>query len=134
MNRYVSFLVLFSTLTACRQANEELRERIINSDSIAINYFTGDGSMDSVISVKIIRDKQSIGQLASIISATTISANYKCGVDGSLHFFKINRVVQDVDFRMSNADCMQFSFLQQGQLKAAKLPGEAKELLEKLRK
>ena len=128
-------LVLLSLVAiSCRHTNEELKARLVNADSVAINYFTGNGSMDTVVAVKVIRDKANIERLVSLISIGTITANYKCGVDGSLHFFKFNKVVQDIDFRMNEESCMQFSFLQRGELKASKLSREAKELLEMLKK
>jgi uncharacterized lipoprotein NlpE involved in copper resistance len=130
--------ILFTTLiililVGCNNTNEELKKQISNSDSVAINFFRGDGTMDTVIEVKIIRDKKNIQQLASFISARSSNKRYDCGVDGSLHFFKMNKVIQDVDFRMNAADCMHFSFLQKGELKASKLSDEAKELLGSMR-
>ena len=44
--------------------------------------------MDTVVGVKIIRDKKTVGQFATLISAETESENKNCGYDGSLHFFK----------------------------------------------
>lgn len=121
-------------LSACNTSNEKLKERIVNSDSVAINYFKGDGSMDTVVEVKIIRDKKTINELATLIAAKKNSANFKCGYDGSLHFFKMNSVIQDIDFKMNDADCMHFSFSQEGKPMATKLSAEAKQLLESLRK
>ena len=120
-------------LTGCHSTNAELKERISNADSIAINYFRGDGSMDTVIEVRIVRDKENIDRLASFVSARSIQPDYKCGADGSLHFFKINKVIQDIDFRIDSVDCRQFTFLQHGQLKGSKLSEEAKKLLEELK-
>jgi hypothetical protein len=120
-------------LISCHSTNEELQQRIGNADSVAINYFRGDGSMDTVIAVKIVRDKENIDRLTSFVSARSIKPDYKCGADGSLHFFKINKVIQDIDFSIYSADCTQFTFLQHGQLKGSKLSNEAKKLLEDLK-
>ncbi len=121
-------------LSACNWGNEKIKERITNSDSVAINYFKGDGSIDTVVAVKIIRDKKAINELAGLIAAKNISGNFKCGYDGSLHFFKMNHVIQDIDFKMNDADCMHFSFSLDGKLSATKLSPEAKQLLELLKK
>jgi hypothetical protein len=134
MGKNLMLILLGLVAISCRQTNEELKDRLVNADSVAINYFTGSGSMDTVAAVKIVRDKANIERLASLISLGTIDPNYKCGVDGSLHFFKFNKVVQDIDFRMNEESCMQFSFLQQGEFKASTLSAEAKELLEVLKK
>jgi len=132
-NLYV-LLSLVIVLVSCNNTNEKLKERINNSDSVAINYFKGDGSMDTVVAVKIIRDRKMINKLSALIAAKKSSANFKCGYDGSLHFFKMNRVIQDIDFKMNDADCMHFSFSQEGKLTATKLSSEAKQMLESLKK
>ena len=121
-------------LTACGHANKEIKDQIINSDSLAINYFSGDGSMDTVVAIKIIRDKQIISQMVAFIGEESIKGNNKCGYDGSLHFFKMNRVIQDINFQMNDARCRQFSFLLEGKIAYTDLSQEAKRLLETLRK
>lgn len=127
----LSVVIVFS---ACNNGNEKIKERVSNSDSVAINYFKGDGSMDTVVAVKIIRDKKTINELANLIAAKNSAGDFKCGYDGSLHFFKMNSVIQDIDFKMNDADCMHFSFSQEGKLTATKLSPEAKLLLESLKK
>ncbi len=121
-------------LSSCSKSNTEIRKRIANSDSVAINYFKGDGTMDTVVAIEIIRDKQQLEQLANLVAERSVKANYKCGYDGSLHFFKMNKVIQDIDFRMSGDDCMNFSFLQYGKTVATALSPEAKELINSFRK
>lgn len=128
------FVTLVFILTACNSTNKKIKEKISNSDSIVINYFKGDGTMDTVIAVKIVRDKKQIEQLSNMISATSAKSNLKCGYDGSLHFFKKNLVVQDIDFRMNEPACSYFSFKQEGNIAAATLSPEAKQLLEKIKK
>lgn len=131
-NTFVIIISIF-IVTSCRYTNKELKEHIINTDSIAINYFPGDGTMDTVVAVKIIREKKNIEQLATFVAARSTAEKYNCGVDGSLHFFKMSKVIQDVDFRMNAGDCMHFSFLQKGELKTSVLTNEAKELLTALK-
>ena len=119
---------------SCNHPNKKIKERIINADSVAINYFKGDGTMDTVTAIKIIHDKTKINQLAGFISARSAEANYKCGYDGSLHFFKMNSVVQDIDFRMDQQGCMYFYFVQDGVQQATTLSNGAKELIIALRR
>jgi hypothetical protein len=126
------FLSIFVMFTACKRPNSKIKERISNADSVAINYFKGDGTMDTVVAVKIVKDKKVIEQLSNLISASSAAANIKCGYDGSLHFFKKNMVVQDIDFRMNDAECMYFSFKQEGRLTATVLSPEAKQLLQSI--
>lgn len=73
-------------LLACSHPNKALKQRIVDADSMAINYFRGDGTMSAVEAIKIIRDKRKIEQLASFIAETPAKGNVKCGYDGSLHF------------------------------------------------
>jgi hypothetical protein len=134
MKHVLYILIALCTLMACNYPNKEIKERIANSDSMAINYFKGDGTMDTVVAVKIIRDKQNIGQLATFISERSVKGNDKCGYDGSLHFFKMNMVVQDIYFRMNEKECMYFSFLQYGKTQATALSQAAKELIISFRK
>ncbi|MEP7144179.1 MAG: hypothetical protein ABI707_14950 [Ferruginibacter sp.] len=131
-----SWYILFAVcvLMACNHPNREIKERIADADSMAINYFKGDGTMDTVVAVKIIRDKKKIEQLAGFISEHSIERNYKCGYDGSLHFFKMNQVIQDIDFRMNEQGCMCFSFLQGGKSQATVLSRAAKEMITSFRK
>ena len=128
------FVALVFILTACNSINKKIKEKISNADSIVINYFKGDGSMDTVIAVKIVRDKKQIDQLSNMISASSAKPNLKCGYDGSLHFFKKNMVIQDIDFRMNEPACSYFSFKQDGNIAATILSPEAKQLLENIKK
>jgi hypothetical protein len=96
MKRFsVIFITAAMALFSCNQANVKLNERLAAADSIAINYFKGDGSMDTVVAVKIIRDKKIVEQLAGFISTHPANETMRCGYDGSLHFFKNNTVFQD---------------------------------------
>ena len=118
---------------SCNESVTKLTEKITGADSLAINYFKGDGTMDSVIAVKIIADKNKINQLAKLAGGHT-TKNSNCGFDGSLHFFKNNQVIQDIQFRMNDTECAHFSFKLEGKLYSTELPDEAKALLQSLKK
>lgn len=126
-------LLLVLALFACNNTNKAFMEKVTDADSIAINYYTGDGRMDTVVAVKILKDKQQITQLSTFIGGKGTD-HYKCGYDGSLHYFKRGAVLQDVDFRMNDAQCMHFSFSLNGQLYSTALSAEARQLLESVRK
>lgn len=134
MKNLLLILSFFALLISCNQGNTKIKERIMDADSVAINFFKGDGSMDIVVAVRIIRDKKTIEHLSDLIGASSTAYNIKCGYDGSLHFFKQNIVVQDIDFRMNDKDCMFFTFKQEGKIAATVLSPEAKQLLETIRK
>lgn len=89
--------------------------------------------MDTVVLVKIVRDKKIIEELIQQVSAIQADPVTKCGYDGSLHFFKHNVVAQDVDFRMNEPACMVFTFKQNGLVKATTLSGKAQQLLKSIR-
>lgn len=120
-------------LASCHQEDKALKAVIVNADSVAINYFTGDGKVDSVTSVKIIRDKNIMQQLSDHITASQSEFKTGCGYDGTIHFFKNDKVVQDIKFRLNNTDCMQFSFIEDGQKAATLLSSEAKRFLTSLK-
>jgi len=131
--RIILVIAISLLLFSCRHDNKELREKLIVADSAAINYFKGDGSMDTVVTVKIIRDKNVITQLGDFISSDIIKEEKSCGVDGSIHFFKTDMVIQDIYFRMHNDACSQFTFLFDKENHASKLSAEAKKLLLQLK-
>ncbi len=89
--------------------------------------------MDTVVTVKIIREKKEIDKLVELVSQENTGKKNRCGYDGSLHFFKQNSVVQDINFRMNDGQCMLFTFVQNGKPAATVLSKESKELLESIR-
>jgi hypothetical protein len=125
----ISAVLLFS----CNRANTEITERIAGADSMAINYFSGDGTMDTVVAVVIIRDTKKIEQLAGLIGAHPGESNHRCGYDGSLHFFKNDQVIQDIDFGFGPTDCMYFAFSQAGKRVFTRLTEEAKGMIKAFR-
>jgi hypothetical protein len=131
MPRLIYSLIVFVSLVSCSKSTG-IKELIITSDSAAINFYKGNGSMDTVYKVAIVRDKKELEKLAVAIESATIK-NTDCGYDGSLHFFKNNVVLKDIDFRMNDANCMHFSFNLKGQLFNTKLSPEIKQLLESLK-
>lgn len=134
MKKILTFIILCLLFISCNKAGNQLKEHIANADSVAINYFKGDGTMDTVVTVKIIRDKQTMDQLTTLLTASSANYTSNCGVDGSIHFFKKDRVVQDIDFRMNKDNCSQFSFLINGKTVATALSEEAKKMLEAVKK
>ena len=134
MKLFFIFFFLVFIFSSCNQSNELIKEKIIHSDSVAINFFKGDGTIDSVVAVKIIKDSKLINQLTDFVSQKNRKMNFSCGVDGSLHFFKMNKVIQDVNFGMNESGCSYFSFALQGKMQATELSVAAKELIVSLRK
>jgi hypothetical protein len=135
MKTILFFASLLVCLTACHTgANKELKQLTVDADSVAINYFKGDGTFDTVVAVKIIRDKNAVNKLSDLVSATSTDPKVKCGYDGSLHFFKQDSVVTDIYFRMNDEHCRLFSFLQDGKLTATVLSPDAKQFLEQIEK
>jgi len=132
MLRYCLLLTGIVIFASCSKPTG-VRELIADSDSAAINFFKGDGSMDTVVHVAILRNKKEIEDLAAFIESGT-TENFKCGYDGSLHFFKNNAVVKDIDFRMNDAGCMHFSFTMNGKLYSTKLSAAAKQFLQSVNK
>ena len=128
---YTALACLF--FVSCKEAVPALTKKIADADSLAINYYKGDGSMDTVVAVKIIADKNTIHNLAKMAGAS-VTENFKCGYDGSLHFFKSNQVIQDIDFRMNDAACAHYSCTLNGKLNSTALSAEAKDLLLSLKK
>lgn len=127
MKYLVTALILVS-ISACKQSVTKLPVKIIDSDSMAINWFKGDGSMDTVVAVKIIKDKAAINQLAKLAGGYT-TTNKSCGFDGTLHFFKMDKVIQDIEFRMNDEQCSYFTFRLEGEVYTTEFNAEAKRLL-----
>ena len=121
-------------ILSCNQSNELIKEQINHSDSVAINYFKGDGTMDTVVAVKIIKDPKIINQLADFVAQKNKNLDYSCGFDGSLHFFKMNKVIQDVNFGINAAGCQYFYFILKGKSQGTELSAAAMELILSLKK
>ncbi len=134
MKNFVVIACAVFFLSACNKNGKALKEKIVNADSVAINFFKGDGTMDTVVTVKIVRDKPSVEKLTNLICSASAALKNNCGYDGSIHYFKKNIVVQDIDFRMNSADCSQFYFLLDGQKVATKLTEDASLFLSGLKK
>lgn len=125
-----SFLFFIAVIiSSCNQSVKRLQQNIADTDSVAINYFKGDGTMDTVIAVKILKDKKSIEELTGFIAGSAASVKSDFGYDGSIHFFKNDRVIQDVFFNSNKEECRQFVFISDGQKEATSLKIEAKEFL-----
>lgn len=131
--RYILPALLVTILASCKETASKLTAKITDSDSMAINWFKGDGTMDTVIAVKMIRDKAAINSLAKMAGGA-VQKGKNCGYDGSLHFFKASQVIQDIRFRMNDAACTQFEFILEHQPYTTALNEEAKKLLESLRR
>jgi hypothetical protein len=130
--RYFFALLLPLFVFACTKPTG-IKDVITTADSVAINYFKGNGSMDTVVNMIMLKDKSQMNKLADYVEATT-TENFKCGYDGSLHFFKRDMVIQDIDFRMNDVQCMHFSFLLNGKLFTTALSPEAKQFLQLVNK
>jgi hypothetical protein len=130
--RYFLTALLPLLLFACTKPTG-IKAIITSADSIAINYFKGNGSMDTVVNMIMLKDKNKITQLADYTEATILD-NLKCGYDGSLHLFKRDMVIQDINFRMNDVQCMHFSFLLNGKIFTTTLSPEAKQFLQSVNK
>ncbi len=133
MKLFSTGIFLLVMIAACNNTAQQLKERIGDADSAAINYFKGDGTMDTVVAVKIIRDSIAIKRLTDFITGNNTPVKNNCGYDGSIHFFKNDFVVQDIFFSSSKNDCMQFRYAEQGKQTATALSTEANSFLQSLK-
>jgi hypothetical protein len=125
-------MAIIILLTACHSYNKQLKTVVENADSIAINYYRGNGTDDTVMSVIIIRDEQQIDQLVRYVSEDGPVGPDSCGVDGAIYFFKNDSVVQRVDFALSRSTCNYFSYEQNGKNVCTLYSDSAKTLLARL--
>ncbi len=96
------FLVLAFLFLSSNHPVAGLEIYLSGADSLAINYFKGDGIMDTVVRVKMVKDKKVLSQFAEAISEQAVDKTARCGMDGSIHFFKNDVVIKDVLFRMND--------------------------------
>jgi len=130
MNKFLLFIFFIISLASCNRKDANLKEILINADSIAVNLYKGTGRMDSVGRVLIIRDAATITSWVEMIIESRKAYQPHCGTDGSLHFFRNNRVVMDIYFRRGDVACRQFSYLLHGKWRATKLGEEAVAIME----
>lgn len=125
-------LLLLPVLFSCTKPTG-IKEVIAGADSVAINYFRGDGTADSVTYMVMLRDKDQISKLADYVEDDK-SENYKCGYVGSIHIFIRDAVTQDINFSSNNVQCMHFSFLLSDKIFSTKLSAEALQFLKSINK
>lgn len=127
-NKLLFLLLIPAFLFSCNKPTG-IRDFVNGSDSVAINFFKGDGSKDSVVKMIMIRDTVGVKAMADFIESSRTD-NMKCGYDGSIHFFKKDMVLKDIDFRMNETGCMHFTFVMNNQVYSTKLSARAKAFLE----
>ncbi|HMK03373.1 MAG TPA: hypothetical protein VK489_04245 [Ferruginibacter sp.] len=132
MIRLNAFLTIVFFIASCTKPTG-IKEVVLGADSVAVSFFKGDGSIDPVVKVTILRERKDLEKLSGYMESGR-TQNFKCGYDGSLHFFKKDIVLKEVDFRMNDADCMHFSFLLEGKLYNTSLSAEAKQFLGSINK
>ena len=134
MKIFAGLVIITFIAISCNNVHQPTRTLLNNTDSIAINFFTGDGKMDSVTAVRIIKDKEAIVNIVQQATASIFTNKKTCGYDGSLHFFKSNRVVLDIWFKKNNPLCNAFEFVYNGKLVHTKLTSEMATMLHSFQK
>ncbi len=129
MKNIIAILSCFLLFNACHTPDNTLRAFLSGTDSVAINYFTGDGRMNTVKAVKIIKERQNIEKLIKECTAEKLKEEKRCGVDGSLHFFRHDTVIADIYFRMNDEKCRRFWYVFKGKSAATRLGSNASALL-----
>lgn len=110
-------------LASCSRSDTAWRERMVQIDSVAINFFPGDGTMDSVTKVMVVRDTATIDSIRKWMTAEKSSKPSKpCGPQASFHFFAMGKVMHDAE--VTTSDCGLIQYRWQGQTYFNKLPGE----------
>ena len=132
MIKYIVSLLLLPVLFSCTKPTG-IKEVIAGADSVAINYFKGDGTADTVTNMVMLRDKNLISKLADYIEAVK-TEQYKCGYDGSIHIFKRHVVLQYINFTVNDVQCMHFSFLLNNKLYSTTLSAEALQFIKSVNK
>lgn len=127
----LTVLLAFAGLISSCSKPTGIKEVVLSADSVAVSFFKGDGSIDPVLNVIMLRERKDLEKLAGYMESAQ-TAHFKCGYDGSLHFFKKDIVLKQVDFRMNEPGCMHFSFLLDGKIYSTRLSGEAKKFLQSM--
>jgi hypothetical protein len=130
--KYLFTAVLALGLFSCNKPTG-IKDVIAGADSVAINFFKGDGTADSVTNMVMLKDKNQFSQLANFVEGDKTAAS-KCGFDGSIHIFKRDLVLQDIDFSFNNAECMHFSFILNSKAFNTQLSPEALQFIKSLNK
>lgn len=132
MKLLVCCLALALIIGSCQYKNTALQERLEQADSAAINFFKGDGSMDTVVAVRIIRDKAQLIQLSQFLSEKSVSEKPSCGEDASIHYFKGGVVMQDVYIGSKRNNCNRCFFVLNGERQNTELSSEARTFIQQL--
>ena len=115
----VTLVVYF--FSSCAQPDKAWRERLVNIDSVAINFFAGNGSMDSVVGVTVVRDAATIDSIRQWITAEQAKpSNEPCGPQASMHFFGMGKVMHDAEWGIASCGLVQYRW--QGQTQYTRPP------------
>lgn len=132
MKWFVCCLVLVLITESCQYKNTGLQQRLEQADSAAINFFKGDGSMDTVVAVRIIRDKAQLTQLNQFLSEKSVTVTAGCGEDASVHYFKGGVVMQDVYIGSQRNNCNRCYFVLNGERQSTQLSNDARSFFQQL--
>jgi hypothetical protein len=114
-------VVLLFCFAACSQPDKAWRTRLVHIDSVAINMFPGNGSMDSVLGVTVIRDKGTIDSICRwVTEAQADKPSTPCGPQASLHFFSRGMVMHDAE--LGTAACGVLNYRFQGKVHYTRIP------------
>ncbi len=126
--RVVIFIITLLFFASCSQ-NSAVSKKLSGCDSLVVNFYAAQS--DSVTRSVATAEKKAIRRLAEFVSAKE-TEQFKCGYDGSLHFFEKGKMVSDVSFKFSDEGCRHFLLDVEGKLSSTKMSNEAADFLKSL--
>lgn len=126
--RTIPVIVIVWLVGSC-SGNSDVSKKLSGCDSLVVNFYAPQS--DSIVKSVAATEKKAIQRLSDFVSAKETEL-FKCGYDGSLHFFEKGKMVSDVSFKYANDSCRHFLLDVKGELIATKMSQEAADFLKSL--
>lgn len=126
--RFILVFLLATVFTSCKESSA-VAKQFAGSDSLEIN-FNQPGTNNIAKSVTTTEDK-AISKLIRFVDSKS-AADYKCGYDGNLMFYKEGKLSGDVSFNYSGDGCHHFMQDVNGTLTSTTMSNEAADFLKSL--
>jgi len=129
MRGIICSLLLFFLLCSCKQSAISLG--FSSADSVVLHFKNEQAGV--VAKTVQTTDTKAIRRIVGFIDSKT-KENLICGHDGKMFFFRKGERIQEVDFKINDVTCNNFTFLLGGDLISTSMSNEAISFLEALEK
>jgi hypothetical protein len=123
--------LLFAVVMSCTNNTGGVKDIAAGATEMGVQIFNS--GKDSSPVVYTIKDAKLVKQMAGYMDGEK-TAEFKCGYDGNVVFFKKAEILFTADFKTNDVGCMHFSYMLNGALHTTVLSPEAQTFIQSLQK